>query len=98
MKPLSGAAHGYSGIIYFILQFWDDLFLNDQLAFKLAENDMKQFLQQFGNSFKQTIWELIINTLEYCLSFGFGDEESMNIPAAVGDRKGRDELVHWCHG
>ena len=98
MKPFSGAAHGYSGIIYFILHFWDDLFLNNQLAFKLADNNMKQFLQQFGNSFKQTIWKLIINTLEYCLSFGFGDEDSMNIPAAVGDRKGRDELVHWCHG
>ena len=95
---MSGAAHGYAGIIYFILHFWDDLFLNDQLAFKLSENNMKQFLQQFGNSFKQTIWGLIVNVLEYCLSFGFGDEDSINIPAAVDDRKGRDELVHWCHG
>ena len=85
MKLLSGAAHGYSGIIYFILQFWDDLFLNDQLAFKLAENNMKQFLQQFGNSFKQTIWELIINTLEYCLSFGFGDEDQGSAQLVITD-------------
>ena len=76
------------------------LFIDNQLCFKLV--DKKQFLQQFGDSVKQAIWKLIVNTLEYCLSFSFGDENSMNIPAAGEDshcdRDDRNELVHWCHG
>ena len=78
--------------------------MDGRLCFKLADNNIKQFLSQFGDSFKHAIWELVINTLEYCLKFCFGDEESINIPAAVGDscrntdRESRDELVHWCHG
>merc|ERR1712025_1211778 len=89
-----GAAHGYGGIMYFIIHFWDSV---DQLRFKLENDNIKQFLEQFGFG-KEAIWKLLINTIEYCLSFRLEDEDSINIPASIDDRKDRGELVHWCHG
>ena len=71
--------------------------MDDRLRFKLANSNMKQFLQRYGDSPKQSILKLLMNTLEYCLTFCFGDNDSINIPATVGDAVG-DELVHWCHG
>ena len=95
-KIYLGAAHGYAGIFYTLMQASNTIYYNsdDFSSNILRLNIFTDILYQVNDpQCKELVERLVRPTIDSLISLRF---DSGNFPSSVGSKS--DRLVHWCHG
>ena len=82
-KEYLGAAHGYSGILYFILYYFDYI--------KRSPSQIQ------SDDIMGSVHATIEKCLSKCLVI-HDSEWNLKSSIGTRDRTYEEELVHWCHG